>query len=358
MGSALLCADDVSGTINGSNATINLLFQHGFKSTARTWCQMSDYMRTRFMVGHEIRHTLTWYQSYEDQATDLGGRFLTDAAALPGPYVLVGHSNGGLVNRYMAQNMRDPSLVAGVVTISSPHAGAYLANFSQNVMLAAIAIPFVASSFGCNVADTYVCNRTGALGAEMISVLAPILLTNAVPVTQEMGTDAPFHSTINARGDAGYRVAGVQNRAWDRWTLWRLLGDNHTCDSQPFISCDDYSRRYVNAVDKTYHHYIDCSIVSGLLGIFWPPRISTAIGCAKNAGLLRAIDYSYKHMSVANDHGDGVVPEHSQVFPGAPPSLQVLVDDSDSHIGETKSQRTANGLARAINLAIGTPFAQ
>jgi hypothetical protein len=28
MGSALLCADDVSGTINGSNATINLLELH------------------------------------------------------------------------------------------------------------------------------------------------------------------------------------------------------------------------------------------------------------------------------------------------------------------------------------------
>jgi pimeloyl-ACP methyl ester carboxylesterase len=358
LGSSLPCLNDVAGTVNPSGGTINILYQHGFASSAAAWCQMSDYVRERFRVGTELRHTLTWYASYEDQAADLGNRLHNDAATYPGPYVLVGHSNGGIVNRYMAQTLRDPSLVAGVVTISSPHAGAYLANFTQNVMLAAIAVPFVGASFGCDIADAYVCRRTGALGAEMITALAPILLTNAVPVTQEMGTRAPFHATIDGRGDASYRVAGVQNRIWDRWTLWRLLADHQQCVPQFYSPCDDYSRRYVNAVDKTYHHYIDCAIVSGLLGIFWHPSLAAAAGCAKNAGALRALDYAYKRMSVANDHGDAVVPEHSQIFPGAPALFQYLVDDSDSHLGETKSRRTANGLITAINKAIGTPFAQ
>jgi hypothetical protein len=50
------------------------------------------------------------------------------------------------------------------------------------------------------------------------------------------------------------------------------------------------------------------------------------------------------------------VPEHSQIYPGS--SVQVLIDDSNSHIGETRSRRTANGIALAINRAIGTPIVQ
>lgn len=258
----------------------------------------------------------------------------------------------------MAQNLRDPSKVLGIVSVSSPHGGAYLANLPQAILAGALTVPLFSAEFGCNVAGAYVCTRTGALAGEMIAAIGPILLDNTIPVLQEMGTNAAFHSTINGRGDATFRTAGVQNQIWNRWTLWRILADNQQCVPQPFISCDDYSRRYVNGVDKLYHHYIDCSITSGLLGFIWPPSWSAAAGCAKNAGRLIALDYAYRHLSVGNGTGDGVVPLWSQYFPGAPAVNQILVDDSDSHLGETKSKATAGGIVTALNRVMNVPFAQ
>ena len=357
MGFDPLCFNDIAATVNTAPASVNILYQHGFGSSARTWCRMSRYVRERFRVGNEIRHTLDPKASYEDQAGDLESRFRPDVVQYPGPYVLVGHSNGGLVNRYMAQQVSDPSLIRGVVTVSSPHAGIYLANITERVLIGALAIPISSYYFGCDMANAFVCSHGAGLATQVVAAVGPILASAAYPVLQEMGTDAAFHNTINGRGDAAYRVAGVQNRAWDRWTMWRLLADFQRCP-EGYIECDAYSRTYVNAIDKNYHHFIKCAVVSGLFGIIFPGARQAAVVCAKNAAFLRVSDAAYKRLTVGSGHGDGVVPEFSQMYPGASPLLQFLVDDSDSHLGETRSRRTSQGVIRAINVGMGIPFDQ
>lgn len=357
MGSDPQCFADVAATVNPAPASLNILYQHGFGSSATTWCQMSRYVRERFRVGNEIRHSLNARASYEDQAADLENRFRSDAASYPGPYVLIGHSNGGLINRYMAQQVSDPALIRGVVTVSSPHAGVYLANTTERVLVGVLAIPFSGYFMGCDVANAFVCTHGTNVAGQVALALAPVLASAAFPVLQEMGTNAPFHNTINARGDATYRVAGVQNRVWDRWTMWRLLADYQRCPDG-YVACDDYSRNYVNAVDKNYHHFINCAIVSGILGIVWPGSRRAAAACAKNAAWLKVADEGYKRLTVGNGHGDAVVPEFSQLYPGAPANLQYLVDDSDSHLGETRSRFTARGILNAINTGMGIPFDQ
>lgn len=357
MGDDPPCIGDVRAVVNSSGASVNILYQHGFFSSATTWCQMSRYVRERYRVGNEIRHTLDSRASYEDQSADLQGRFQSDAVTNPGPYVLVGHSNGGIVNRYTAQQLQDPSLVRGVVTISTPHYGVYLANTSERVLVGALSVPISGYFLGCDIANAYVCTHGGSLGTQAAIALAPILASSAAPVLQEMGTNVPFHYTINGRGDPGYLVAGVQNRVWDRWTLWRLLADYQGCP-HGFFDCDNYSRYFVTDVDKKYHHFIKCAVVSGLFGIVWPGARATARGCATNAAFLRVTDEAYKRLSVGSGHGDAVVPEFSQMYPGAPALRQFLNDDSDSHLGETRSRITARGVLRAINQGMGIPFDQ
>lgn len=346
--------DNVAFTVAPpENADVNLLFQHGFKSTLQTWCQGSDYLRSMMRVGYELRHTLNWKSSYEEQAESLNAKFEADLVERPGTYVLVGHSNGGRINRYMAQS-RQAANVRAVVTLSSPHAGAYLANLDQTVLLAAVGVPFAYGMSGCDLSTTFVCSQYGQYGAQVLAVVGPLLLQAAVPVTKQMGTDATFAQTIDARGDVGYRTAGVQNRLWDRWTLWRLLGDNQACDAYSLVDCDAVSANYVRTADRTYHGYIKCSIVSGLFGIVWPAARNAARACASNAGKMRAIDYAYKRLSVGSAHGDGIVPEHSQLYPGS--GVQVLVDDSNSHIGETRSHKSALGIADAISQVANVPL--
>jgi hypothetical protein len=101
---------------------------------------------------------------------------------------------------------------------------------------------------------------------------------------------------------------------------------------------------------------LKCAVVSGLFGIVWPGARSTARGCATNAGTMAAIDYAYKRLSVGSDHGDGIVPEHSQIYPGS--TVQILNDDSNSHIGETRSRKSMNAIATAISRAARVPIVQ
>jgi pimeloyl-ACP methyl ester carboxylesterase len=347
---------DVGFTVaEPANADVNILYQHGFKSTAQTWCQGSEYVRARLRVGYELRHTLPWQNSYEEQADELSQKFDRDLLERSGQCVLVGHSNGGRVNRYMAQS-RDAANVAGVVTVSSPHAGAYLANLDQTILTTALAVPIAFAASGCDLAGTFICSQGARFGAQVLAVVGPMMLQGAIPVTKQMGTDAAFSAIINGRGDQTYKTAGVQNRMWDRWTAWRLIGDNQQCEPHSVVDCDAISSSYPRTADRTYHGYIKCSVVSGLFGFIWPGSRRAAVSCARSAASMFAMDYAYKRLSVGSAHGDGVVPEHSQIYPGSP--VQVLVDDSNSHIGETRSRRTANGIAFAISQSVGTPFVQ
>ncbi|MDB4880672.1 MAG: Palmitoyl protein thioesterase [Gemmatimonadetes bacterium] len=151
-------------------------------------------------VCYEVRHSLGWSKSYEEQADQLGERFTDDLIARPGTYVLIGHSNGGRVSRYMAQN-RGGANVRGVVTVSSPHAGAYLANIGQTILTAAVAVPIAHQLFGCDIASTYICSQGAGMAASIGAVVGPYMLQGIIPVTKQTGTNAPFIDTINSRGD-------------------------------------------------------------------------------------------------------------------------------------------------------------
>lgn len=144
------------------------------------------------------------------------------------------------------------------------------------------------------------------------------------------------------------------DQAWDRWTEWRLYGD-FRC--QLYTECD--GRHVVAAVDRTYHRYLKCAVIGGIFSFFIPGAGTVAAACGASAANMSALDAIYKRLSVGNDHGDAIVPVHSQLYPGLGSSGQFYVFDSDSHVGVTQStQQTGPGIANAINVRIGVPIAQ
>lgn len=358
------CAPEVQAHINTSGATVNLLFQHGFISDATTWCDGSAYLRTRFVVGNEVRHSLGAGDYYESQAAQLEQRLGQDVqAGYAGPYVFVGHSNGGLVSRFAAQDLGgNPSLVRGVVTVSSPHAGAPLTNLPKATLVALVAVPAV-SKLSCLVVHTFLCNQDNfAIAEGGISLLTALEFfeTAQKPVLTEMTPHNSFHGFINSRGDPVLHAA-VVNQAWERWTMWRLIGDRKYCGQGQLgpiaPNCGDLGRNYVNATDKAYHRYIKCAVVGGILGFVLPGGHAVAAACGLNAAGMRGVDWVYHRVSVGSDQGDGIVPVNSQKYPDG--SIPYTAYDSDSHIAETHSQnRTGPQIANALRLRIGVPTAR
>ena len=355
------CSLNVTAQINPTG-NVNLLYQHGFWSSGQTWCPGSYYQRLHFTVGNELRFTTSSGQYYETQAGQLGDSLTKYAPSFPGPYVLIGHNNGGLVSRFMAQTLNgDPSLIRGVMSVSSPHGGVPLANLRTEQVAAAVAIP-TAAYIGCSFIGSLACTSMAAMAGygvgSIVGILAPILVQSGNPVLSEMTTNAPFHPFINGRGNPT-TVAGIRNTAWDRWTPVRLFGDNQHCNGVTIDCGDGGGRNFVHSTDIAYHGAVNCAIVGGLLAIFWHPSATTAFTCGSIAAGMRAIDNQYHAISVGNARGDGVVPEWSQYFPGAASNAQYRADDSDSHLGVTSSGRfTGIQMSNALVASFGVPRTQ
>jgi pimeloyl-ACP methyl ester carboxylesterase len=356
------CSYDVVTNVN-PGGPLNILYQHGLMSTATTWCgspSMDDYLRSRFVVGNEIRHTLASTDYYENQTSALTNLVRNDAASYPGPYTFIGHSNGGIVSRATAQNLvYQGNYVQGVITVSSPQAGAALAKVGKSALSAALAVPLLASKIACNLVSHIVCTIAKDLHGDGSNGLTTILdqfINQSGAVLSEMTPNNPYYANLNA-GSEPFPRAAVIDQAWDKWTEWRLLGDWTVLCPTLYSGCD--GRHVVATIDKTYHRYLKCAVIGGIFGFFIPGAGTVAFACAASAANLKGWDLIYKRLSVGNDHGDGVVAVHSQRYPNLDTGGQFMVLDSDSHLGSTRSiLQTGPQIANGINQRIGISFAQ
>src|SRR6266540_786572 len=160
-------------------------------------------------------------------------------------------------------------------------------------------------------------------------ILAAITINATAPVVNDIQPGSPYLNTLNSHSE-GFARAGIQDYSWDKWTLFRMIGD-----SKPGTFGD--GRRLVKDVDRTYHFAIKCAVVSGIFGFVWHGSWRVTAACASFAAQLKGVDLVYKALSVPHESGDGAVPGSSQIYPNAPVDNQFGVRDADSHLGVLKS---------------------
>ena len=91
--------------------------------------------------------------------------------------------------------------------------------------------------------------------------------------------------------------------------------------------------------------------------LLFPGARLVATACGLSAAHLKGFDLVFKRLTVGNDHGDGIVPVHSQRYPNLDSGGQFLVVDSDSHLGETRSiKQTGPAIGNALNQRLGIPI--
>jgi pimeloyl-ACP methyl ester carboxylesterase len=347
VGANLGCATNVVGAVHADGA--NLILQHGILSDATTWCGIEPVLRSKFRVGFEIRHSLNSHAHIDDQANDLRSRVNLESNGR-GQFIVVGHSNGGLVARRYAEQGGTTSsgtgLIRGVVTISTPHKGAPVARV---VLAAAQGLFSGLTSYGCTYVYHGICAVMTTPYAGLINtVLAELALNASIPSILDIQPNSGFLSTMNATPETFLR-AGVQNYSWNKWTFFRILGDT--------FGTDGGGRRYVKTVDTWYHRSLDCAVVGGLAGFFWQPAWQVGAGCAMVAAGLKGVDDVWKQITVpGSEQGDAVVPGHSQLYPNVASTFQFGVYDADSHTGVLKQSSTSvNRIATAITITFTLP---
>jgi pimeloyl-ACP methyl ester carboxylesterase len=317
----------------------NVVFQHGGFSNGGTWALMDPWLSATFNFGGtKLVPSLNSTDRLDAQATDLIGRMSVTGQT---NFVMIGHSNGGLLSRAVAQ--RRPDLVKGVVAVSSPHDGVLLARNGKAAL------------------NRFLTERSNALYAgcmrpvgDAACWLAWFFTNYSIPRVVDWSIDAtaPMINDVQPRGASaflnqlnatpeGFPRAGVEDWSKKRFILARLGGDalcgptNRGCGGRTLA-------RYAL---WTYDGFRVCQIYASLT-----LRLSTARWCGNIAHSMDVIDGAYDRVSAPGEASDGIVQGTSQTYPR---TARYIVQDADSHPGETKSDRTKGSISDALSISIG-----
>lgn len=320
-----------------------LVMQHGFMSDGRTWERMSSWLGRDVSTSGIYRISVPWDWKYEDQAGILQrslGKWKVPSGA-----ILIGHSNGGMVSRYLARHPRasndytvPAANIAAVITVGTPHSGAPLARHAKSVNRL-FAWGGRIGLLICRWSNTAGCHSFSNISGSTLGNIYTAL-TNNVPVLGEMQPSDAYHEAFNGEYEM-FRRFGVSSEIWTRWMEWRGYGDAYC---YPESACGGAAQ--VKKIDRIYKRDISCLIISSLFG-----RIDHAIRCAADAVFLRGTDEIYRRY--VDFGGDGIVPNWSQRYPFIPDQDRFIVSNGPFHWGETQSSRVGNRLEHVLVRRLG-----
>jgi uncharacterized protein (TIGR03437 family) len=325
----------------------NVVFQHGIFSSGKTWERMDGWLAPQFAFGNDLRPDLPSVARITAQRDQLAT--LLDQSGGK-DYILIGHSNGGLVSRSLAQAR--PDLVRGVITNSTLHNGAILAQAVRDEAARGIRAAASHLGLGCRTPfDAISCFLTWVVQDPFVSsAIASYAFDAAIPVTQDMRPASPFIAQLNSAAESFPRVS-IENKSDPRWVAFRVLGDNF-CN--PDSGCG--GRAWASYVNAVYIALRTCVPVALSLGYFDIQNFlfyrNIARQCSHAAGALDAVDNYWNKLYSNNTGGDGIVNIDGQRWNGA---QAVRIASADSHQGVNKSDKVRDALVRVLDQQFQVP---
>jgi pimeloyl-ACP methyl ester carboxylesterase len=317
------------GTV-GQN-TRNVLFQHGIYSSGSTWERMMYWMRSDFYLGCTPMPTLDDRARIADQAADLTGKI--QATGHTG-YILVGHSQGGLVSRHVGRY--HPGLVSGVVTVGTPHLGAPIMQTGSAAALAGLVGLSTLATYGCIDGGSPIgCRKPAHFAAFGIPLIGKIIGDAASPVRVDLRPGSNLQATLNGSPEP-FRNVGIQHFAKKLFVEWRLIGDYIDNPEGP-----NGGRHWAKQAEGAFMTNTICGVFGWLIN-----ATSWASKCATRATGMLATTALWNVMTARLGKTDGIVPGSSQIYPNALQNYDI--PKGDSHVGETKSNLTRRELRKAL----------
>lgn len=322
-----------------------VVFVHGLNSDASTWQQAADYFGRSLAITPYLPD-LSWSARYEDQARDLQQRF----QSLPSSTIAVAHSNGGLVSRDWNRSHQ----LSGLVTVGTPHAGAplvnnapqflaYMVNTLRATWTAAVSVGVLdGHTSGSWSWLSYEMAVYGGYGGQLLDGIVRGLPSEiwygaetSAPVLPEMRPGSAFLQDINSGGNLAREGAaipvriGIVSRASRYGGPWRAFAPERAGDfgdlqrwlGYGLIASGFAVQNYADPDDPKTWDTASSLIDAGLYWLWidgeWCAAVSAPFpyrGCTAN---------------------DGIVPEYSQIYPGA---VNFFVGDESgpAHTRETR----------------------
>ena len=334
----LICADDgEADTVDskffiGTKLPINLAYQHGAFSDSTVWLRTDYSMRMRYNVVHRVLPTLDSRQSLEAQAVQLNNRMIASGGQ---NFLVIGHSNGGLVARRAGQfaSYTTGPVVAGVVAIASPHQGVPLAFNARHVVSGVLSaqVKAVITNIGgnCGVRQfAWLCTGLSDVAMTFIPRIVNHAFDAAIPMSAEVRPGSEFTRVLNSTPEPFLKYS-IEVQSQGAWKFVRMLGD-WRCD--PDQRCS--GNHLQNMMESAYEVLRRCG--SNEISKILAPRLATR--CRSVRWSLNTLNTFYERFTAPGDHSDGLVPARSQGYPGADFGDRfVLRNAKESHAGELKS---------------------
>ena len=364
--------------------TQNVVFQYGLFSSNCSWKRMIPWLNDYFVWGNELDETnINTLSTIESQASTLETD-IQSAVSAGGPaqtyrnYILIGQSQGGLVSRAAAQDFQSqypnvkPPYVRGVLDVDVPNQGAPLADWAQvgaNAAIGDLAVDLW-QYVGCSSQyDNSLCYLLYTLDGGVTLIGDGLIQSSAVG---ELEPGSSFLNNLNGTTEK-FQKAALIGHTPRPWVEVRVADSFLTAfaglNCYPETACGERNaaRIYGGIFDGVFVTWaisefvcdqnqdpFACSLADGLLPIW-----TTMLQITLTWNFITTVTPQQSlagDFSPSLDDEDGVVPAPSQNYPstGGPTAYQYSVNPSDSHTGDTKSDRTRNVLETA--LAAPDPF--
>lgn len=323
----------VARTGSGSR---NLMLVHGFTSNGCAW----KYLANGIVANGKVRAvSLPWSSSYSFQADRLRQEVAAEGTTTL-PFILVGHSQGGMVSRLAAQ--RGPASIRGVITIGTPNGGAPFARDFWKFGLALGAV------------STVLPVRFGPALSSYVGTSVTLLKATACQVGSFWGgsicdgnPDGGTVRGINSTANPPIPGAAVVHHAGNDRLFYRMAGD---------FACAGCGTNATAAVTGLYRAAMTCTVVNGIFGFFFAPLWQSAWDCSLVWGSIDALDWSWQQSVSGGATSDGFIPVTSQEWPGVSnpdrvfrESQQFRVPRGATHASELRDNRTKNSLNLALD---------
>jgi pimeloyl-ACP methyl ester carboxylesterase len=334
--------------------TQNIVFVHGFFSSGCTWHRMVPWLNQDFRFGTELVPSLSSLSALASQGVALEGDINAGGGS---GYVLLGHSQGGLISRYAAQQYQaaNPSqaTVKGVLTLDTPHMGAPLAALPEGFVSAVIEgdATLLFDAFGCgSPEDDFICFVAALYFSSAGDVAQIGALTDLVP-------GSPFLNALNSQTENFKRAAVIGNTP-RRWIEMRVADEL----IPPFNGCnpeDSCGERAIALDTEIFYDIVTTAfIISEIDCLFFCDydACSLADDFLELLLVMDVVDLDYNFISAPDftNGEDGFVPSPSQNYP-SPLATQFSISGADSHSGAVKSDLSRNALEQALSQVFQVP---
>lgn len=328
----------------------NIIYQHGFLSSGSTWGDPNSSNKIRgrarclLQIGFDDAYDQanSGLERHASQTTFLQTK-MTSAATqpvVPNQVIIVGHSQGGLISRRVAQNLWNPSAQANnkiraVVTIGTPHQGANIArNLSTTGLEAATGL--FNNGVACRIVGAGSCfDARSGLAAFANGILA---LPGSSAAVQDLVPGSPAMTLTNGVPETFPRF-GIQNYIPARWAFARVAGDILKTDGGP---------AFVTAMNVVFWAAVGGGVISSVASILTPWSWGVAVRLFRAAYEMDRTDRWYNRVTAGSNTTDGIVEGSSQKYPGIAELDNFRAVDPTSHLGETNTQKSYVELQRVL----------